>query len=244
MIAGIFHKGSGLGNQLHRYVATRVLAQDKGYQWGMLNPELFKGTSFMKIDLGLTGTTTKTFEENKIVSCGIDIRSYDPEINFVEDSTTIDGEFQDPRYFDHRLDEIREWLKVEPLDMPDDLCVINFRGGEYAGVKDLFLTWDYWDQAMTIMKEINPYMQFEVHTDDPQTARLYFPDLNIVHNVGLNWRSIRYAKYLILANSSFAIFPALLNQDVKKIIAPRYWARRNIGVWALPSNYYKKFSYI
>ncbi len=26
MISGIFHQGSGIGNQLHRYVATKVLA--------------------------------------------------------------------------------------------------------------------------------------------------------------------------------------------------------------------------
>ena len=43
MIAGIFHKGSGLGNQLHRYVMTRCLSLDKGMEFGMVNPELFKG---------------------------------------------------------------------------------------------------------------------------------------------------------------------------------------------------------
>lgn len=244
MIAGIFHQGSGIGNQLARYVATRVLALDKGYEFGMMNPENFKCQDFMQIDMGSpVEHTTKTFNEKKVIENGVDIRSYDPEINFVEDDTIIDGEFQDPRYFEHRLPEIREWLKVEPIRMWENVCVINFRGGEYVGVKDLFLTRDYWDAAIAEMRKINHDMKFEVHTDDEKTARAYFPDFTVRHDPGLNWRSIRYAHYIILSNSSFGILPALLNEQAKKIIAPRFWARRNIGVWALPSNYYKKFGY-
>lgn len=247
MIKGIFHKGSGVGNQLFRYVATRVLALDKGYQFGMENPELFKGKDFMNIELPTHPIPTEMFQywnEKKVVENGIDIRSYDPEINFVAGSTIIDGEFQDPRYFMHRIDEIREWLKVEEVEMPDDVCVIGFRGGEYVGVKELFLTKDYWDDAIELMRKENPDMRFEVHTDDPETARMLFPTLDVIHDVGLNWRCVRYAKYIIMANSSFYILPSLLNQDAKLIIAPRYWARRNIGVWALPSNYYSSFKYI
>lgn len=249
MIAGIFHQGSGLGNMLHRYVATRCIALDKGYEFGMANPELFKGKSFLDIDMGTNPANTRNsfnyFEEKKIVENGVDIRSYDPEINFVKEDTLIDGEFQDSRYFEHRLPEIREWLKVEPLEMPDDVCVINFRGGEYVGIPELFLTKDYWEDAIHLMKEINPNMRFEVHTDDSQMARKWFPKYTVIQAMGLNWRSIRYAKYLILSNSSFAILPALLNENLKtKPIAPRYWARRNTGVWALPSNYYKQFKYI
>ena len=52
MIHGLIHPGSGLGNQLHRYVATRVLALDKGYDFGMVAPELFKGKDFMDLDIG------------------------------------------------------------------------------------------------------------------------------------------------------------------------------------------------
>lgn len=252
MIAGIFHQGSGLGNQLHRYVMTRVLALDKDYEWGMIHGDLFKGDSFMNIEKSsfpnsngvIPPKNTDYFNEKKVVENGIDIRGYDPEINFVKDNTIIDGEFQDERYFEHRLPEIREWLKVEPLDLPDNLCIIGFRGGEYSVFPDLFLTMEYWTAAIETMLEINPNMQFEIHTDDPNLARLFFPDFDIVHNMEMNWRSVRYAKYLIIANSSFYIFPALLNEQVKKVIAPRYWARRNTQVWALPQNYYKKFTYL
>jgi hypothetical protein len=232
-------------------VATRVLALDKGYEFGMVNPELFKGRSFMKLEheeAKIPAHPTE-FQEKKVVEDGIDIRGYDPEINFVEDNTIIDGEFQDLRYFEHRLPEIREWLKVEPLEIPNNVCIIGFRAGEFVGVRDLFLTLDYWEDAIDIMKE-KGITKFEVHTDDPITAQKFFPNYKIIHDIGLNWRSVRYAKYAIIANSSFYILPRLLRHSQGEYtkhpitIAPRYWARRNIGVWALPSNYYKQFTYI
>lgn len=251
MIAGIFHQGSGIGNQLFRYIATRIIATQKGLDWGMQNPELCK-MDFMNLDLGVDVVTDKVFNEKKVVENGIDIRSYDPEYNFIEDGTLIDGEFQDPRYFMHRIDEVGDWLKVTPLSVPDDVCVIGFRGGEYVGVHDLFLPKDYWDEAISRMKKINPNMKFEVHTDDLETADKFFPSFKKVRNADINWRSIRYAKYSIISNSSFYILPRLLRHhqfprdfiDKSVTIAPRYWARRNIGVWALPSNYYKEFHYI
>ncbi len=248
MIAGIFHQYSGLGNQLFRYIATRVLALDKGYEWGMMGTYYFKGYNFMPIKKAsspiILEKSFSSWNEKKVVENGVDIRSYDPEINFVQDNTFIDGEFQDPCYFEHRLDEVREWLKVEPLEMPDNLCVINFRGGEYVQFPDLFLTKDYWQEGIRMVKMARNDIRFEVHTDDPETARGFFPDYPIIHDIGLNWRSIRYAKYLLLSNSSFAILPALLNQEARKIIAPRYWARRNTKTWALPQNYYRQFTYL
>lgn len=267
MIAGIFHQGSGLGNQLFRYVATRVLALDKGYEWGMINRYAFKGESFMTLDKGKVITDHSPtillfnkFNEKKVVENGVDIRGYDPEINFVEDNTIIDGEFQDERYFIHHLDKIRWWLKIENVyttnlstgpkefilrkEWPDDLCVIGFRGGEYTVFPDLFLPKEYWDKAIALKRTQNPAMRFEVHTDDPVTARAFFPDFSIIHDIELNWRAVRYAKHLIIANSSFYILPSLLNEDVKEVIAPRYWARHNTKVWALPQNYYKQFTYL
>ena len=246
MIAGIFHQGSGLGNQLHRYIATRVLAADLGVPYGMDNHDNFKGKDFMPLDMGknpqwLSGVWNEERVENEQ---HVDIRPYDEKIKLVKDNTKIDGEFQDFRYFGHRLDEVREWLKVEPLDLPDDLCIINFRGGEYVGVPDLFLPKEYWYEAIKKMREVNPDMKFEVHTDDYLTAFQFFPGLNITVDIALNWRSVRYAKYLILSNSSFAILPALLNENVKLILAPMYHAGYNVKYWKLPQNEYKRFTYI
>jgi len=226
---GILHAGSGLGNMLHRYVGTRVLALDSGRDFGMVAPELFKGKDFMNLDMGKTG---------------IEYHIETPAGKVIPHTTemVVDGEMQGSQYFIHRLGEVREWLKVEPLDLPYDLCIIGFRGGEYVGVKDLFLPQSYWDEAISRMREINPQMKFEVHTDDVETAMQFFP-FECIHDIGLNWRSVRYANYLIIANSSFFIFPALLG-NAQIIIAPLHWAGHNKGVWQLEDNNYTRFTYI
>ena len=258
MITGIFHQGSGLGNQLFRYITTRTLAKDKGYDWTMLyrpdgsgKQEGFKGTFFLNqptvtIDI----QASYVWQEKKVVENGVDIRGYDPEINFVKDGTIIDGEFQDERYWSHRIHDIDQWLAVEPLPVPDDTCLIGFRGGEYATVSDLFLTQEYWDTAI---KE-SGCTKFEVHTDDYNLAKKVFPYFPVIADMELNWRAMRYAKHAIIANSSFFILPRLLrhykpessrfNPTSPFTIAPRYWARRTTKTWALPQNYYSLFTYV
>ena len=184
------------------------------------------------------------FQEQRIDNKdGVDIRVYDERINDIEDHTIIDGEFQDERYWEHRRDEVDEWLRVEPLDLPDNLCVIGFRGGEYVLFPDLFLPPDYWINAMKKMKDRNPDVEFLVVTDDPDTAMRIFPRTAVQHEIGSDWRHIRYAKNLILSNSSFYIFPAWLNKGAY-IIAPHGWARHNLGYWALPQNKYKGWNYL
>ena len=214
----------------------------------MVNTQGFKGKDFMDLDMNASEDWDFHIEEpaGKVIP-HLDLplweektNYYNPEFNFVPDNTIIDGEFQDERYFN--IDRVREWLKVEPLEMPDDEVVIGFRGGEFSYVPDLYLTPDYWKQAVSMF----PGKRFEVHTDDPLRAgqMLGFLNCPIIHDIGLNWRSVRYAKNLIIANSSFYIFPALLNENADLIVAPRYWARRNTGEWHMPQNYYKRFFYI
>lgn len=253
MIFGYLHQGSGVGNQLHRMIATKVKALDLGVDWRLIwnsddsgKPTGFKCKTFMDFDESKViyefPIGVKEWHEKKVVENGVDIKSYDPEFNFIEDNTVIEGEFQDERYFGHRLKEVGEWLRVESLDMPNDLCVIGFRGGEFALYPNLFLTKEYWAEARVLMLQKNVNMKFEVHTDDPEIAKQFFPDFKIIHDVGINWRSMRYAKYAIIANSSFFILPRLLNGGMT--VAPRFWGRRNTKTWNLPQNYYKKFTHI
>ncbi len=245
MIAGYFHKGSGLGNMLHRYVALRCLAMEKHYDWGMIGVPDFKGYSFLNLDFGdpVYMEDANMFHEKRINDeNGVDIRDYDPELWNVQDNTVIDGEFQDERYWEKYAIFVNRWFKTEPLDLSDNLCVINFRGGEYKIFPDLYLTQKYWNDAVALMRKRNPKMYFKVVTDDPEEARKFFPDFEISHDIGSDWRHIRWAKNLILSNSSFAILPAWLGSAY--IIAPHHWGRHNIGVQAMRQNIYKGWDYL
>lgn len=259
MIYGLLNQGSGVGNQLHRYIALRIKALQLNTDYRMIwNPdgsgkmEGFKCKDFMDFDdskviydyhePSIAVMKDLMWQEKKIVVNGVDIRGYDPEFNFIKDGMLIEGEFQDDKYWKDYETEVNDWLKVDKIEVPSDVCVINFRGGEFKVFPELFLTKEYWDDAIKIIRNINPNMRFEVHTDDLESAKEFFPDFPMIRNLETNWRSVRYARYAIIANSSFAILPRWLNTGVT--IAPRYWARRNTKVWALPQNYYKRFLYI
>jgi hypothetical protein len=260
MIAGIFHQGSGLGDQLHRYITVRSLAEKRGVDWCMAHPNNFKGKDFMPLkmwgsDNPDVSVLVSQWNEKETKENGVDIRSYDPEINFIEDNTLIDGSFEDDKYWRWNLDTISTWLQVEPVEVPDDRCLIGFRGGEYYSDPHLGLPKTYFATAMNRPEIIGK--GFEVHTDDPALARDYLQVDNVVENrpishsqhsnMGYNWRSMRYAKYAIIPNSAFYILPRLLkhHEDPEAVtIAPRYWARRNTKTWARPACYYPEFTYV
>ena len=253
MIIGIIHKGSGLGDQLFSYIATRVKALELGVDFGFVGKEFFKGGTFMPLDWGRNQGGNYHIEEpaGKVViddSHRLFVMNkpyYDPEWNFVTDGAVIDGYgAQDERYWENYLPQIRKWLDVQPLELKGDLCIINFRGGEYQAVPELFLPINYWNEAIKKIKHHYPNMHFEVHTDDRILAERFFQNIPIITDIALNWRSIRYAKHLILSNSAFGILPSIMNEEVKEVIAPMYWNRYNIKRWDYPQNYYKKFTYV
>lgn len=263
------YNGQGLGNQLACYVTTRVIAEDLGYEFGIMHPEKFKGVDFMHLDfgseviggLGPEGGPPKKlpkgikyyYAENPTIHpiTGADIRNFDKELVGVLPNTKIDGYMQDEKYFEHRKEDIKNWLKVsKEYDINDyandNICVINFRGGEYVRHKDLYLTQKYWDDAMVNMKKINPDFKFIVITDDPDEAKIFFPDFEIHHfNIGKDYAVVKNAHYLIMSNSSFGWFPAWLSDKLKYCIAPKYWARHNVsdGYWSSGTNLTKGWMY-
>jgi hypothetical protein len=248
LVTPIFN-GQGIGNQLACYITTRCLALDKGYDFGVVYPERWKAKFFKnielpevkKIEFGVEGYPPINMPK-KFTYYREESSDYDPFIKDIPDNYIIHGNLQGEGYFEKYKDQIREWLAVEPLKMPYDTCVIAFRGGEYKWVKEFFLPQSYWDAAIANMKKINPYMKFEVHTDDVDEARKFFPNYKCIHDPEINWRSIRYASYLILSNSSFGWFPAWLG-EAKLIIAPLYWQRYNMEYWHLEQNKTKCFTY-
>lgn len=263
MLVGKIKPGSGAGDQIFSYICTRVAALDRGYDFGFVGIEHFKCKSFMSLDWGkpvdlkykIIPESGDLILEDESQTFIVNTPYFNPEIRFVKDGTIIDGfGAQAEQYFEHRLDEVREWLKTNKVpktledDFNDDVCVINYRGGEYKYVPELYLPKEYWIEAMKMKVKENPNILFQCHTDDPNEARKVFGDnAAIFKDIEQNWLAVRYAKHLIISNSAFAIIPRLLaHLDNPKAvtIAPRYWAGRNVGEWRRPGNYYSKFQYI
>lgn len=254
MIATEFYDGQGLGNQLWCYITTRVIAKDRGLDFGILHPEKFKGADFLDIDFGKKVESIKYhYEEKKIIHprSGADIRTYDKDLVHVSDNTKINGCLQDEQYILHRKEEIKKWLAVkkeyECYDYSsDDICIINFRGSGYVQEKDFFLKKKYWRDAIANMRKVNPKFRFIVVTEDVKNGKRFFPDFEVHHwNIAKDYVVIKNAKYLIASNSSFAQFPAWTSDVLKYAIAPKYWARHNIsdGYWSLGYNAMTCFTY-
>lgn len=269
MIVTEIYNGQGLGNQLACYVTTRVVALDKGYKFGVINPQKFKCLDFMDLDFGeqviggsgpeggppitLPEGIDKYYKERYIIhSNGSNITIDDPALELVEDNTKLDGLFQSENRIWHRKEEIKNWLKVkEEKDCFDfcneDVCIINFRGGEYKYVPEFFLHKKYWENAISKMKTINSNFRFIVITDDVFTAKQFFPTFEVYHfSIGKDYSIIKNAKYLILSNSSFPYFATLTSETIKYIIAPKYWGRHNIsdGYWSLGYNIFRNHNYL
>ena len=182
---------------------------------------------------------------------GCYVAGADENLHSLPDDTLIYGNMQAESYFSRYREEIREWLRVKPeYDTHeftrDNLCILNVRGGEYAGNPELYLERRYWMHAMKNMRRIRKDMEFIIVTDDPEAARKLLPGLAVYHSdLDRDYVMLKNAVYLILSTSSFAFFPAYTSQTLKLAIAPKYWARHNVsdGYWASEQNIYSIFQY-
>jgi hypothetical protein len=264
MIATSFYKGQGLGNQLWSYAVIRSVAQRNGLEFGFMGVENFKGHDFLKLEFGRAlsgkvpklpkeqipkGFTSYYSEKLKRHDSGADVSELDPVVMNVTDGTFLDGTFQAEEYLLPRS-EVALWLKTD-AELQDE-CVISLRGGEFKGVPELFLPQKYYFDAINEIKASSPNINFVVVTDDALLARKWFPGFEIQtsggvkrfhgglylhprsNKIGLDFKRIQKAKYLILSNSSFSWWGAYSNLDARRIIAPKYWARYNTsdGFWS------------
>ena len=271
MLGTEFMYGQGIGNQLFCYVSVRCAALDSGYGFGTLGKEYFgdrringKGLYFMSLDVGgdcARNDFKHVYREKSIrlflSTCdhdrtiGCDISLFDPGLSKLEDDTLIYGNLQSERYFIHRKEEIKEWLRMDPQYdtyeyCADDLCILNMRGGEYVGKRELYLGRRYWRNAIQNMKRINKDMRFMIVTDDVKSAGKILPGTPAYHfELALDYSIIKNARYLVLSNSSFAFFPVFTSETIRYAIAPKYWARHNVsnGYWSTGQNIYSGWTY-
>lgn len=264
--------GQGLGNQLACYVSTRAIALDQGFEFGIHDPNNClgdkryndKGLYFMDLDMGLPVDITKIklfYNEQEIryhnTSCfhdyhhGAWVNVTDHTLKNIPDNSHILGIMQGPDYFYHHIDEVKKWLKVKPeYDVydfsSDDICILSIRANLDEAV---FLSRTYWINAINHMLKINPKFTFLVVTEDTETIRRFLPELsdNIFNfGIGENYSIIKNAKYLIVSNSSFSIFPSLTSETIKYVIAPKFMLRHNTsdGYWSCGYNIYPGYTYM
>lgn len=130
--------------------------------------------------------------------------------------------FQDPKFFDNYIDEIKELYGQGIGFVPH--VGIHIRRGDYVNnplYTDLSKT-DYYEKAIKKFPDQN----FLVFSDDTEFARSYFPDENKfqVWEGGdeiEDFNMLASCSSQIIANSSFSVWSGILNPNPsKKVIAP------------------------
>jgi hypothetical protein len=269
MIATELLKGQGIGNQLFCYITTRSIAHDRKLDFGIKDSgwagdKRYNNNGFYWFDLDMGKIVPPEMnvyhekdERLKVQTChhdmthGCDVRGYDSDLVNVPDNTLIFGNMQDEKYFIHNKELVKQWLKVrseyDTYDYLDqNVCVLNFRGGEYVGFNELYLTRKYWIDAMNNMTRINPKMEFVVITDDIESSKKVLPEIPAYHfTVDKDYAIIKNSKHVILSNSSFPFFAVFTSDTIENIIAPKYWARHNVsnGYWSTRQNLYRGWMY-
>lgn len=197
MIVNEIYSSAGFGNQIFMAVATRCIASDLGFDYGIAHPERFKGQNFMDFDFGksvkcsdvpdvgfssvLPKDINHYYKEELVRNeYGVDISPADKKLYSIRDNTKIDGHFQSVSYLKHHQNKIVEWLKVKDLKQIHDYendndCIIHLRGNDYINSpSNTLLPLEYYLNAMEYMRSKNPSMRFYVVTDDLNLAQFYF----------------------------------------------------------------------
>lgn len=259
MITTELYEGQGLGNQLWVYAVCRSIAEHLNYPFAILGQNRFKGHSFLDLDFGqhgeLEGGTVFThenvrsvFRERMFYDPGLDYisSSFDESVSSLAPYTRIEGLFQSERYFFGDLSRIRAYIKIKEeslalTSIPEEVCILNIRGGEYKRHKRFILPKSYWLNAMQNMKSLTGVRSFLIVTDDPRYAKSLLPGIPVLQgSIAECYIAIHHAKHLIISNSSFPYFPIKTGREDRVIIAPKHWARfgNDYSRWASPANLY------
>jgi hypothetical protein len=261
---------------MSQLTTLRCVAEKLNYDWGVdKHPthDYFNGMNqmyFMNVDFGKTpdGIIHEYYEKWPNYN-DANICTFDQSIYQVLDNTILLGQngakggvYQSEEYFLDRRNDIFNWYKIKDeykleyekklsefgYVLDENLCVLNFRGGEYNNVPNLIVRREYWRDSINHMLSLNPNIKFLMITDDVTCAKSYMPfDIPTIHvDIGFDYYVINNAKYVILSNSSFGLWAAWLNQKATLILAPKYWARHNTsdGYWSIGDQYYQCFTYV
>ena len=258
-----FLDGQGLGNQLWNYVTLRSLSEKLGYEYKIINPNNFKGRSFLEISYSTNEFNqyiknnikeihnTNIFKERLFYDNSLKtyVCDFDKEILKIKQNTLLKGLFQSEKYLFNN--DINKFIKLKnsskyKSNNNNPKCILNIRGGEYKRFKELILPKSYWLNAIKNMREICQNMKFFIVTDDYDYAKNLLPDLKILKgNIDQDFSQLFHSEYVIVSNSSFSYFPISMGEMPKKIIAPSKWSRfGNLQErWISPANCYKNWCY-
>ena len=162
--------------------------------------------------------------------------SYDPIP--VADDLYLSGYFQSEKYFSKYAEDIRELFRCkdvenqlrEHISQIECTCSIHVRRGDYLKYpnKHTQSPTEYYDTAISLVKEKHPNVTFLVFSDDIQWCKNHFIGNEFTFIEGFeDWEDLILMSLCdanIITNSTFSWWSAWLGERPNKlIIAPEKW---------------------
>lgn len=172
---------------------------------------------------------------------------YDPELIQITKPRRISGYFQSYKYYQalqrdgihFQVNTIEsDWhsQKIRELEA-GQVFAIHVRRGDYRALKSSFglLNFVYYQKAMTEIASKVEHPRFWIFSDEPESAQMMFnsdmefdikfikPPIGSASIIALDLMS--RSTGIIIANSSFSWWGAMLGEEKKIVIAPKKWFR-------------------
>lgn len=211
-----------LGNFLFQFAATYSHAKKYGFDYSMprrsMNERLWPTPKFKNIKY-CGPQPGKVFMEAST--------TYAPVPD--EDNLILEGYWQSEKYWHGFHKEIAEVLEFEYK--PSSYVSLHVRRGDYLQFPDEFpvLPTEYYKDAIKHFDSLG-YSRFRIYSDDIKWCQSFFltngkySSLQYEFSTGKfaidDMRDMYNGAGLIIANSSYSLFPALLRTDNPLIIAP------------------------
>nr|WP_296959510.1 alpha-1,2-fucosyltransferase [uncultured Mediterraneibacter sp.] len=260
-----------LANQMFAYASVKSIAKDKGFEFKYIHEHCSASeSSYSSVDKKYGRDFDTIFnipkeEELKVINTTEFteheefeyIKKYDSfyykEAEEIEDNTYMKGHFICPKYFYHRIDEVRKWFQFpKEIDEKSENIInnirkknpnatvvsVHFRVGENYLLLGFLMAADYWTNAAKRM--INKYgkVKFIVFCDKKnKTVDKFIKQFDSVLVRGSlveDMCCMTKCDAQIIANSTFSMMGALLNPKKNLyVIRPSHYFT---GPWSEQKN--------
>lgn len=253
-----------LGNQMFAYASTKCIALDKGYKFGLLSEY---DNQFLKNDkdeiFGCNLTSIFEIPKSEVIKSIPDnlneyweritrssLSTYVTESLEVKDNTLMRGHYICPKYFMHRIDEVREWFKFpenvenEVLSILNNIrikyptgvkfCSVHFRNALDYRIKGFMLSKYYWEKAANCLlakeKKVVFIVFYDKKTKLVESFIKKFQCETIHNSLFKDFNLISKCDFHIVCNSSFSIMAALMDKkNLLNTFCP--------SIWPIPKGY-------
>lgn len=141
-------------------------------------------------------------------------------------SASLSGHMQSEKYFEHCIDEVKWYFRMQSEPALNDYCAIHVRLGDYDNAYHPRLGTEYYREAVN---QFDASQKFLIFSDDLKAARYMFRESDkFSFSEGRDYledfKLLKTCRHFVIGNSSYSAMAAILGDAKdKRVVAPRPW---------------------